>query len=72
MGNRLQVCAGSSDRACGAASLRSEYVVQADSAQDVSAALKFATKHKIRVTIRNTGHDFLARYSNRLLSLAMF
>jgi FAD/FMN-containing dehydrogenase len=29
----------------------------------VSAALKFATKHNIRVTVRNTGHDFLARHS---------
>jgi hypothetical protein len=72
VGNRLHVCSGSLDRACGAPSHRSEYVVQAYNAQDVSAALKFATKHKIRVTIRNTGHDFLARYPNCVLSLAMF
>jgi hypothetical protein len=64
VGNRLHVCSGSSNRACGSGNLRSEYVVAATNAQDVSAALKFATRNKIRVTIRNTGHDFLARYFN--------
>jgi hypothetical protein len=61
--SRLHACSGSSDTACGAPSLRSEYAVHAYRPEDVSAALKFATKHNLRVTVRNTGHDFLARHS---------
>jgi hypothetical protein len=54
-------CSGAANEACGATSLRADYALLAQSPQDISAGLKFATKHKLRVTVRNTGHDFLAR-----------
>ncbi|KAK4148259.1 uncharacterized protein C8A04DRAFT_24060 [Dichotomopilus funicola] len=37
------------------------YTVEASSADDVVAAVKFATQHNIRFVIRNTGHDYLGR-----------
>jgi hypothetical protein len=46
-----------------------DYVVAATNAEDVSAALKWASKTGVRVVIKNTGHDFLGRFvtSNPLL-----
>jgi len=35
----------------------------AKSAEDVSRVVSFASKNNLRVTVRNTGHDFLARHS---------
>ncbi|KAE9411617.1 putative isoamyl alcohol oxidase [Gymnopus androsaceus JB14] len=37
------------------------YAVEAESAADVVAAIKFAQSHNIRFVIRNTGHDYLGR-----------
>ncbi|KAH3920290.1 hypothetical protein HBH56_002450 [Parastagonospora nodorum] len=37
------------------------YSVKATSHQDIIAALSFARANKIRVLVRNTGHDFLGR-----------
>jgi hypothetical protein len=39
-----------------------DYAVAATSAEDVSAALKWASKAGVRVVIKNTGHDFLGRF----------
>jgi hypothetical protein len=39
-----------------------DYVVAATNAEDVSAALKWASKAGVRVIIKNTGHDFLGRF----------
>ncbi|KAK3674091.1 hypothetical protein LTR78_005938 [Recurvomyces mirabilis] len=35
-----------------------QYAVNVSCAQDVSAAIKFATKNNIRLVVRNTGHDY--------------
>ncbi|KAE9411633.1 putative isoamyl alcohol oxidase [Gymnopus androsaceus JB14] len=37
------------------------YAVEAESAADVVATIKFAKSHNIRFVIRNTGHDYLGR-----------
>ncbi|KAF1813050.1 FAD-binding domain-containing protein [Eremomyces bilateralis CBS 781.70] len=37
------------------------YAIVAQSAQDVSAGVKFATENNLRVTVMGTGHDFLNR-----------
>jgi len=42
-----------------------QYAVRARNAEDISAAVRFATKHSIPVVIKNTGHDFLGRASRR-------
>jgi len=42
-----------------------QYAVRARNAQDISVAVKFATKHSIPVVIKNTGHDYLGRSSRR-------
>ncbi|KAG8703845.1 hypothetical protein FRC08_002611 [Ceratobasidium sp. 394] len=39
------------------------YSVAAQEASDVSKAVMFATKHKLRLVVKNTGHDFLGRSS---------
>ncbi|KAG0031158.1 hypothetical protein BGZ82_007101, partial [Podila clonocystis] len=39
------------------------YTVKATSVADVQEAIRFAYKHNIRLTIKNTGHDFLGRSS---------
>ena len=39
--------------------------VNASSAQDIQAAVKFANKHNLRLVIKNTGHDYLGRSSGR-------
>ncbi|KAB5588743.1 hypothetical protein CTheo_7820 [Ceratobasidium theobromae] len=39
------------------------YSVAAESASDVSKAVKFASQHNLRLVIKNTGHDFLGRSS---------
>ncbi|MBE3048343.1 FAD-dependent oxidoreductase [Candidatus Bathyarchaeota archaeon] len=39
----------------------SPYSVAARSAADVSAAVKFAGKHNVRLVVKNTGHDFAGR-----------
>jgi hypothetical protein len=35
-----------------------------ENAEEVSKALKFAAKWKVRLVIKNTGHDFLGRYAD--------
>ncbi|CAO3564949.1 unnamed protein product [Mortierella alpina] len=37
------------------------YTVNATSVRDIQSAVKFASKHHIRLAVRNTGHDFLGR-----------
>ncbi|KAL4946451.1 hypothetical protein BDV06DRAFT_234053 [Aspergillus oleicola] len=37
------------------------YAIDVASAQDVIAGLKFAETHNIRISVKNTGHDFLGR-----------
>jgi hypothetical protein len=37
------------------------YVVEAQEASDVKAAVDFAREHNIRLNIKSTGHDFLGR-----------
>lgn len=37
------------------------YVVAAKNAQHVSAAVKFAAEHNVRLCVKNTGHDYLGR-----------
>ncbi|CAE6442278.1 unnamed protein product [Rhizoctonia solani] len=39
------------------------YAVAAENADDVSKAVKFAQKHKLKLVIKNTGHDYLGRSS---------
>lgn len=39
----------------------STYAVEAESAEDVAAAIKFAGKHNIRVVIKGAAHDYLGR-----------
>lgn len=40
---------------------RPDWVVNAKSVEDVQAAVNFAAKHNVRVSIINSGHDFLGR-----------
>ncbi|KAI9148342.1 VAO-type flavoprotein oxidase [Paramyrothecium foliicola] len=47
------------------------YAVNVTSWKDVAAAIKFAKNHRVRLTIKNTGHDFLGR-STGLGSLALW
>ncbi|PKS08601.1 hypothetical protein jhhlp_004987 [Lomentospora prolificans] len=37
------------------------YSVAVESVDEIAAALKFATKHNIRLVVKNTGHDFSGR-----------
>lgn len=39
------------------------YVVQVQNERDVVRAVKFAAKYRLRLRIRNTGHDYLSRSS---------
>jgi len=39
----------------------SDFVVLAESAYDVSVAVKFANKYNLRLICKNSGHDFLGR-----------
>ncbi|SPO07197.1 related to FAD/FMN-containing isoamyl alcohol oxidase MreA-like, putative [Cephalotrichum gorgonifer] len=39
----------------------SPYSVAAASANDIVEAVKFATKHNVRLVVKNTGHDFAGR-----------
>ncbi|KAF7891407.1 uncharacterized protein EAF02_001732 [Botrytis sinoallii] len=47
------------------------YAINVSSAADVIAGLKFATENKVRITIKNTGHDYIGR-SNGEGSLALW
>ncbi|GAA5975332.1 hypothetical protein JCM11641_005940 [Rhodosporidiobolus odoratus] len=40
------------------------YVLEAVSAEDVAAAVRFAADHHLRLRIKNTGHDYLGRSSD--------
>lgn len=40
------------------------YAVNATSAQDVAAAVRFAKENKVRLIIKDTGHDILGTYTN--------
>ncbi|KAJ8062822.1 hypothetical protein OCU04_008079 [Sclerotinia nivalis] len=37
------------------------YAINVSSTNDIIAGLKFATKNNIRITIKNTGHDYISR-----------
>lgn len=39
----------------------SPYVVAAESAEEIAAAVRFARQHNIRMAIKGTGHDYLGR-----------
>lgn len=41
----------------------SEYYVDAESPDDISATVKFVKDHDIRLVIKNTGHDYMGRSS---------
>ncbi|KAF7892007.1 hypothetical protein EAF00_008309 [Botryotinia globosa] len=47
------------------------YAINVSSADDVIAGLKFARENKVRITIKNTGHDYMGR-SNGEGSLAIW
>lgn len=49
----------------------STYYVEAHSADDISKTLDFVREHDIRVSIKNTGHDYFGR-SNAANSLAIW
>ncbi len=49
----------------------STYYVEAQTADDISATLNFVREHGIRVSIKNTGHDYFGR-SNAANSLAIW
>jgi hypothetical protein len=40
---------------------RPDFLYLARKVEDVQAAVQFATKHNVRLTIINSGHDFLGR-----------
>jgi FAD/FMN-containing dehydrogenase len=44
---------------------RSEYFVAAESTSDIAATVSFAAAHNLRLVIKGTGHDFLARGNAR-------
>jgi hypothetical protein len=44
-----------------------DYRVEATTTAEVQAAVKFAAKHNIRVSILNSGHDFLGRLVKGML-----
>lgn len=48
------------DSSCSLGNLAS-YAINVTSAADVAAGLKFAKKKNIRLTVKNTGHDFIGR-----------
>ncbi|KAJ5817288.1 FAD-binding domain-containing protein [Penicillium robsamsonii] len=41
------------------------YVVDVAGADDIKATLEFATKHNVRIVIKNTGHDYLGRSTGK-------
>jgi FAD/FMN-containing dehydrogenase len=43
----------------GGGSRHPDYILRAESYQDVQAAVKFCAKHAIRLVILTSGHDFL-------------
>jgi hypothetical protein len=49
----------------------STYYVEAQSASDISRTLNFVRQHGIRISIKNTGHDYFGR-SNAANSLAIW
>jgi hypothetical protein len=64
MGGRLVKCPlliGTNAWAC---SMGVAYAVAATSVQDIAAGMKFASDNNLRVSVRNTGHDFLGRYDS--------
>jgi len=42
----------------------SPYAVVAENANDIAAAVRFASAHHIRIAIKGTGHDYLGRSTN--------
>jgi hypothetical protein len=38
-----------------------KYTVNASSSQDIVGAVKFSQEHNLRISIKNTGHDYLGR-----------
>lgn len=38
------------------------YVINATTSQHVAAAVKFASKHSVRLNVKGSGHDYLGRY----------
>jgi hypothetical protein len=46
---------------------RPDYHFTALSSADVVASMKFVAKHNLRISILNSGHDFLGRYENYII-----
>jgi hypothetical protein len=44
---------------------RPDFVYTVKQPADVQAAIKFVGKHNVRLSIINSGHDFLGRYVNQ-------
>ncbi|KAI1812807.1 FAD/FMN-containing isoamyl alcohol oxidase-like protein MreA [Poronia punctata] len=55
---------GDGDRGCTLGNL-AQYAINVSSARDVMAGLKFAQERNLRLTIKNTGHDFLGRSTGK-------
>ncbi|OTA99520.1 hypothetical protein M426DRAFT_67659 [Hypoxylon sp. CI-4A] len=52
------------DNTCTLGNLAS-YAINVSDASDITAGLKFAQEHNLRLTIKNTGHDFLGRSTGK-------
>ncbi|KAI1357675.1 FAD/FMN-containing isoamyl alcohol oxidase-like protein MreA [Xylaria arbuscula] len=53
-----------SDGRCALGNL-AQYAINVSSAQDVIAGIRFAQEKNVRLTIKNTGHDFLGRSTGK-------
>lgn len=50
----------------------SPYVVVAESRNDIVAAVRFAKKHQLKLSIKGTGHDYLGRSNGSMDSLMLW
>jgi hypothetical protein len=68
IGGRLVKCPLRQGANAWACSSGVAYAIASTSAQDVAAGMRFANDNNIRVSVRNTGHDFLGRYTSSNLT----
>jgi hypothetical protein len=66
IGGRLAKCPQLLSQNAWACSKGVAYAVASYSAHDVAAGMKFANDKNLRVSVRNTGHDFLTRCGLRI------
>ena len=62
IGGRLAKCPRLLGTNAWACSRGVAYAIASSSVQDVAAGMKFANDNNLRVSVRNTGHDFLTRF----------